>query len=162
MGDPPHVDVSVRLALRIGADLIAEPWSAETLQIAAQQAQHLNSLDGALDITMPEQQACRLDFWDQIDGLLLAWLMTIAGLDVNGEALIEFPDTKIEAEVWRQDDDLRVVFEDIDATLPWIATVDSLKDAAQRLLLAANKANITNEALESLSGWLNLNAGDAT
>ena len=110
--------VLTTLALRVGPELISEPWSADVLACAATQSEQLRALDGALQITVGDRCACRLDYWDQLDGLLYAWLSVIATLTDGDSGVITFPDTKIEADAWREGEVLNVQFEDVDVALP--------------------------------------------
>ena len=77
--------------------------------------------------------------WDQIDGVLLAWLDALAEIAAGAmHAVARFPDTRIECELRRVDaDTVAVRYEDVDTTLPMGASQQALLSAAQRLLAAA-------------------------
>ena len=152
--------VLTTLALRVGPELISEPWSADVLARAATQSEQLNALDGALQITFGDRCACRLDYWDQLDGLLYAWLSVIAALNDGDSGVITFPDTKIEADAWREGEVVNVQFEDVDVALPWAKTLSSLKDAASRLLRAAKSAKIETVTLRQLQTLLDTLPGE--
>ncbi|MCB9739596.1 MAG: hypothetical protein H6747_10035 [Deltaproteobacteria bacterium] len=125
------------LHLRVGAELSPEPWSDAACTEALEQAAASGCLDGALELGTPEAPLCRPDFWDQLDGLLLAWLEALDRLDAGDRAaVVRFPDTRIEAELERSDALIRVSYEDIDTSIDAAALRTALDTAAQRLVTA--------------------------
>ncbi|MCO4761762.1 MAG: hypothetical protein KC502_09675 [Myxococcales bacterium] len=140
--------VTAKLALRVGADLADEPWDGHDLATTWEIATDLGGVDGGLFLAAPGRApACRTDLWDQLDGLLLAWLTALDEIaDGASEAIVHFPDTRIEA-LLTAGDEVTVQYEDIDTTLPLDATRAAILSAARRLV--AQSAAKT-EALRAL------------
>lgn len=125
------------LHLRVGAELSAEPWSDAACAVAIEQSATTGALDGALELGTTEAPLCRPDFWDQLDGLLLAWLEALDRLDAGDAAtVVRFPDTRIEAELERSNAQIRVSYEDVDTSVDAAALRTALETAAQRLVAA--------------------------
>ena len=140
--------VQARLWLRLGAELVVEPWTADDCATIARSTQDAAGrrladvgVDGALSLRADGADLCRDDLWDRLDGLLLAWLKGIDALSRDADAVtVEFPDTRIEAKLSQRDDhgtaQLHVAYEDIDAEVPRDALRAALEAAAQRLVAA--------------------------
>jgi hypothetical protein len=146
------------LHLRDGADLVAEPFATALAARLAQRASDDDAIDGALELVADAGEAlCRPDFWDRVDGLLLAWIDAAEALAGGAdEATLTFPDTRIEAELSIVDrgdggDDSQVAirYEDVDAVVPLAALRASLDGAAARLLDATGPCTT---ALRALAG----------
>ncbi len=155
--NPTPPPVSAILSIRVGADLHEEPWDHLNLAETWGDATRNGGVDGGLLLQDTHQRAtgahaaCRPDLWDQLDGLLLAWLEALDALAAGATtAVVHFPDTRIECELTALPDDrVAVRYEDIDTTLPRISTQVALRDAAERLIEAIGSGAAT-PALASL------------
>ena len=141
--------VNAQLWLRLGAELIAEPWQqadcdgvarAASADLAAKRADL--GIDGALSLrTAAGVDLCRDDLWDRVDGLLLAWLRGLDAIEAGADQVtVEFPDTRIEALIavvaGTSGQQLHVRYEDIDCTVAPRALRQALEGAATRLVQA--------------------------
>ncbi len=123
------------LHLRVGADLVREPWNTAARLAATGNAEAAGAVDGALELGSGDDALCRADFWDHLDGLLVAWLEATASLHAGAsETIVTFPDTRIEAELRADGTDVHVAYEDVDARIPRVELDAALRSAAQRLL----------------------------
>ncbi len=153
--------VTATLFLRAGPELFEEPWDGDTLALARTQALSLGAVDGGLWLAdapqgaATEGVACRPDLWDQLDGVLASWLGATTAL-LHGAAFadVRFPDTRIEVELARHNDQVTLAYEDLDASLPLKGLHGALVSAAQRLLDAAAQADIETPNLQDLSAAL--------
>lgn len=137
-----------QLHLRVGADLIREPWETAARAAAGASAQALGLVDGALDLGHGDDALCRADYWDHLDGLLLAWLEATHALRTGApDAVVTFPDTRIEAELTAGAADIHVAYEDVDATVAAQDLEAALRAAARRLLDALGPATSNLRAL---------------
>ena len=148
--------VRATLFVRLGADLQEEPWTTQPMEGVWHDAAQHGGIDGGLALGEDAQPpACRPDVWDQLDGLLLAWLTGLGALAAGAdEAVVEFPDTRIECELVRLPDDrVHVRYEDIDATLPLEGAQSALRAAASRLIHAAS-GHVQTDALRALQAFV--------
>ena len=155
--NPTQSKVTAVLSIRVGADLHEEPWDHLDLASTWADATRNGGVDGGLLLLNSDlraagaRPACRPDLWDQLDGLLLAWLDALDALAEGATtAVVHFPDTRIECELTAlSDDQVAVRYEDIDAILPRVAAQVALQDAAKRLVAATGTETATS-ALASL------------
>jgi hypothetical protein len=131
--------IVAKLHLRVGADLVAEPFAADAaLAGVVAAARRDDALDGALDLVdtdQPTKPLCRAEYWDRLDGLLLAWIAVVETLGAGADqGVIVFPDTRIEATLTRDGDRVHVRYEDVDVTVALDALATALSDAAARLV----------------------------
>ncbi len=150
MGHDASIPGSVHalLWLRVGPELIAEPWQdtdcasiARAAELARAKGRADVGVDGALSLRTTGADLCRDDLWDQVDGLLLAWLHGLQALDAGTPAVtVEFPDTRIEAQLTLITADstrrVQIRYEDIDAEVAFDALHEALRLASARLVRA--------------------------
>lgn len=146
--------VVTRLALRAEVDLVTEPWSPQLYGTFREQASVHGALDGAMEVCWGAELACRFDYWDQLDLLLVAWLEGLEALAHAPAVVVRFPDTRIEAALNRETAEVRIEYEDVDVALPMELTVSSLKAASKRLLTFASEADIITPGLQRLDELL--------
>lgn len=124
----PGEPATARLWLRVGATLVPEPWSPGDV------AQAQPSPDGGLELCYADHVLAREDVWDRLPGLVAAWRQGLDALAAGApEAIVVFPDTRVEAQLRRHSDELAVRYEDIDVRVPLHPIVRAVRAAAQRL-----------------------------
>ncbi len=133
--------VSLTLWLRVGADLQPEPWAPAQLTAVRAAIAAGAGLDGAIDGRVGELAWSRLDYWDRLDGLLVALQQAVRRLSAGeGAADLRFPDTGIEVQLVRLEvageAAIAMVYEDVDAVVPLAALSAALHDAGRRLVEA--------------------------
>lgn len=148
------MSASVTIAIRAGADLATEPFEDRDPALAAawRGAQQTGALDGGLAIDSDGTTLSYVDVWDHVDGLLLAWLQGLDALDQGAdEAVVVFPDTRVECELERRGDNhAHIEYEDVRATVDRQALRTALTDAAQRLVGMASRHGVKTPAIEQL------------
>ena len=142
-------EAAVRIALRVGVELVVEPWpDSNELHKAFHDASDRGSLDGGLAIVCDGAVLSRIETWDQVDALLLAWCDGLAALTATGEIVVVFPDTRIECLLERQADGrVRASYEDIDICFEPKSLAPALAAATDRLLAAARQRGCVTPAL---------------
>ncbi len=141
------------MALRVGAELVDEPWAAD-LAVARAFADGCarGSLDGGLHISSGLGVLSRIETWDHLDALLLAWLVSLDALAEDDDVVVVFPDTRIECALRRQaDGSCRASYEDIDGQFDRESLSAAIDDAAARLHEAARRRDCSTPALDR---WL--------
>jgi hypothetical protein len=144
----------VTIAIRVGPELVPEPFSAGDPRIveALSGVATDGYVDGGLDIVVQGQRLSWADVWDHVDAMLLAWLQAldeIAG--GHPTALAVFPDTRVECELSRAGDKgVQIEYEDVDAVVDLQPLRDAIGDAAARLLELAATHSASSPALDKL------------
>ncbi len=133
--------LTLTLWLRVGADLQPEPWSPAQLQKVRAALAAGAGLDGAIEGRIGAEAWSRLDYWDRLDGLLVALRDAVERLLAGGSASeFSFPDTGIEARLWRCEVEgtaaVAITYEDIDTVVPLGALGAALDAAGVRLVEA--------------------------
>lgn len=148
----------VIISLRVGADLVAEPFdlSSVTFREAICHGAGVGidgGLDGGLDIIADGARVSWPDVWDRVDGMLAAWLSALDRVAAgSAEATAVFPDTRVECVVSRVDDSrVRIEYEDVRATVAIAPLTIALEAAAARLLKVASAAGASTPALAILA-----------
>ena len=144
----------IRIALRVGADLREEPHDPDDRSLLdALHAGDGQGIDGGLDIVAQDERVSWPDVWDRVDGMLVAWLEALDAIAGGApEAIAELPDTRVEILVLpRGDKQVRIEYEDIDATVDVASLKSALEAAAGRLLTLTRAAGVDTPALKTLA-----------
>ena len=146
--------VRARFLLRIGPDLVCEPFDPDdpTVRESMAQAQQRGHIDGALDVNDAGKPLACSDIWDHLDAMLAAWIAALRELK-NGaiRSVALFPDTRIECEMTALTlGRIQVEYELVETGVDREALDKGLCDAAQRLLDLADACQVQTSALAKL------------
>lgn len=148
------MSASVTIAIRAGATLLSESEASESSLVgpAFAYAADLGAIDGGLDIVCEGQRVSWPDVWDHVDGMLVAWLVALDELSAGAaEATAVFPDTRVECELRRVDDNrVAIEYEDVAATVDRAALQHALRAAAGRLLELTQAYGLKTDSLQAL------------
>lgn len=148
------MNAKVTISIRLGADLVEEPFhgAATQLDAAMRACEASGSIDGGLSIEVDGHQLCYPDIWDHVDGLLLAWTRALDEIRAGAsEAVAVFPDTRVECELRRIGDNaVSIEYEDVAATVAMAPLQEALNAAAMRICAVAARHGVSTAALAQL------------